>query len=43
MYDTTGTNFVMESASPSLFAFTVVAVNILGAGEENDITSEFVL
>ena len=41
MYDTNGTNFVMESASPTLFVFTVVAFNVLGAGEESDITSEF--
>ena len=41
MYDTTYTSFVMESASPSLFVFTVVAVNVLGTGEESDITSEF--
>ena len=41
MYDTTETNFDMESASPNLFALTVAAVNILGAGKESDITSEF--
>ena len=40
MYDTTDTSFVMEGAPPSLFVFTVVAVNILGAGAESYITSE---
>ena len=41
MHETNDTNFVMESASPSLFVFTVVAFNVLGTGEESDITSEF--
>ena len=41
MYDTNDTNVVIESASSSSFVFTVVAFNILGAGEEIDITSEF--
>ena len=40
MYQTTHTVFGMEGAPPSLFVFTVVAVNILGAGEESYITSE---
>ena len=41
MYGTTDTNLVMESASPSLFVLAVIAVNVLGAGEESGITSEF--
>ena len=41
MYGTNDTNFVVESASPSLFVLAVVAINVLGAGEESDITSEF--
>ena len=41
MYGTTVTNFMVESATPNLFVFTVVAINILGEGEESDITSEF--
>ena len=41
LYETIDTNFIMESASPSLFVLAVVAVNVLGAGEESDITSEF--
>ena len=41
IYETNETNVVMESASSSSFAFTVAASNILGAGEESDITSEF--
>ena len=40
MYETTVTAFMMESATPNLFVFTVVAINVLGAGEESDITSE---
>ena len=41
MYETNHTNFVMESASPNLFVLAVLAINVLGAGEEGDITSEF--
>ena len=42
IYETNDTKFVLESASPSPFVFTVVAINVLGAGKESDITSEFV-
>ena len=41
MYETNDTNIVIESASSSSFVFTVFAFNILGAGEESDITSEY--
>ena len=41
MFETNDTNFVMEGAPPSLFVFTVAAVDILGTGEKSDITSEF--
>ena len=41
MHDTNDTDFVLESASPSLFVLAVVAVNILGTGEGNVITSKF--
>ena len=40
MYETNDTYFVMESASPSSFVFTVAAINVLGTGKESDITSE---
>ena len=42
MYETTETNFLVLSSSPSLFIFTVAAFNVLGTGEENDLISEFV-
>ena len=42
MYGTNDTKLVLETASPNLFIFTVAAINILGTGEESDITSEFV-
>ena len=41
MYGANDTKFVMETASPSLFIFTVAAINIVGTGEENNITGEF--
>ena len=41
LFETNDTKFVLENASSSSFVFTVVAVNVLGAGEESDITSEF--
>ena len=40
MYGTNDTGFVLESASPNLFIFTVAPINVLGTGEEIDITSE---
>ena len=40
MYETTDTNFFMESESPNLFVFTIAAFNVLGTGEESDIISE---
>ena len=41
MYGTTDMNLVMESTSTSLLVITVAAVNVLGTGEESDITGEF--
>ena len=41
LFETSDTKFGLESASSSLFVFTVAAINVLGAGEESDITSEF--
>ena len=40
MYETTDTYFLVESASPNLFVFTVTAFNVLGTGEESGIISE---
>ena len=39
--ETTDTNLSLESAPMNLFILTVAAVNVLGKGEESDITSEF--
>ena len=33
--------FVLEMSSPSLFVLAVIAVNVLGAGKESILTSEF--
>ena len=41
MYETSDTDFVIESAAPDLFIFTVAAVNVLGKGVESAITCEF--
>ena len=41
LYETNDTKVLLESAFPSSFVFTVVAINVLGAGEESNITSEF--
>ena len=41
LYETNDTKFVLEGTSSSPFVFTVAAINVLGAGEESDITSEF--
>ena len=43
MYETNDTDFVIESGAPNMFIFTVAAVNVLGRGEEKDITSELVI
>ena len=38
------TDFAIEIASPNLFIFTVIVINVLGKGEDSDIISElFVL
>ena len=42
LYETNDTKFVLESESLSSFDFIVAAINVLGAGEESDITSEYV-
>ena len=41
LYETNDTKLVLESDSSSPFVFIVAAINVLGTGEERDITSEF--
>ena len=41
MYETNHTSVVVESASSCTLVFTIVAINVLGSGEESHITSEF--
>ena len=41
LYETNDTKFVLESESSGSFVFTVVAINVLGAGKGSDVTSEF--
>ena len=43
MNKTNDTDFFIETAAPNLFIFTVAAVNVLGKGDERDITSELVI